>query len=66
MTIGCAWKQGRNFLAATWRASAACSRLVYRVSASDRDLLTKNIGLWFWFSSSLNKAALTEAFDTPR
>ena len=33
---------------------------VYRVSTSDRDLLMKNIGLYFWFSSSLNKAALIE------
>ena len=43
-----------------WGASAACSRRVYRVSASDMDLLTKNIGLYFRFSSSLNNVALTE------
>ena len=49
---------------ATRRASAVCSRWVYRVSASVRDLLMKNIGLCFWFSSSLNKAALTETSDT--
>ena len=39
---------------------------VYRVSTSDRDLLTKNIGLCFQFLSSLNKAALIEAFDTAK
>ena len=38
---------GRSFLAATWRASTACSRRVYRVSNLDRDFLTKNIGLIF-------------------
>ena len=39
---------------------------VYRVFALDRNLLTKNIGLCFQFSSSLNKVALTKAFDTAR
>ena len=41
-------------------------REVYCVSASDRDLFMKNIGLCFRFSSSFNKAALIEAFDTTR
>ena len=50
----------------TWRANAACSRQVYQVSALDRDLLTKNIGLCFRFSSSLNNAALTEIFETAK
>ena len=49
MTTGCAWKYGQSFLAATRRTNAAYSRLVYRVSISDRDLLTKNIGLFFGF-----------------
>ena len=34
--------------------------------ASDRNLLTKNTGLCFRFSSSLNKAALTETLETVR
>ena len=56
----------RSFLAATRRASAACLSRVYRVSASDRDLLTKNIGLFFQFSSSFNRVVLIEASDTAR
>ena len=39
---------------------------VFRVSSLDRDLITKNIGLYFRFSSSLNKVSLSEAFDTAR
>ena len=39
---------------------------VYRVSALDRDLLMKNIGLCFKFSSSLNKASLTKTSETAR
>ena len=39
---------------------------VYRISASDRDLLMKNIGLCFRFLFSLNKDALIEASDTAR
>ena len=50
----------------TRRASATCSRRVYRVVASDRDLLTKNIGFCFRFSSPLNKVALTETSETTR
>ena len=49
-----------------WRASAACSRRVYRVFSFAKDFLMKNIGLCFWFSSSLNKSALTETFDTTK
>ena len=57
---------GVKFLSYTQRANATCSRQVYRVFALDRDLLMKNIGLCFRFSSSLNRVALTEAFDTAR
>ena len=64
--MGCAWKYGRSFLVATWRANAACSRWLYRVSASAKDLLTKNTGLYFLFSSSLNRAALTEKSETTK
>ena len=53
-----------SFLAATQRASASCSRRVYRVSSLDKDFLTKNSSLCFWFSSSLNKAALIETSET--
>ena len=58
-------KVGMEFLAAT-RSASACSRRIYRVYASDRDLLTKNIGLYFRFSSSLNNAALTEVSKTAK
>ena len=58
--MGCAWKYGRSFLVATQRANAAYSRWLYWVSASAKDLLKKNTGLYFLFSSSLNKAALTK------
>ena len=64
--MGCAWKYGRSFLVATRRANAACSRWLYQVYASDKDLLTKNIGLFFLFSSSLNRAALTETSETAK
>ena len=65
-TMGCAWKYGRSFFVATQRANAACSRWLYRVSASAKDLLTKNIGLCFLFPSSLNRAVLTETSETSR
>ena len=55
-----------SFLTATWRTSVACSRRVHRVSTSNKDLLMKNTGFCFWFSSSLNKAALTETSETSR
>ena len=29
----------------------------------DRDFLTKNIGFYLWYSSSLNKAALTKILE---
>ena len=35
-------------------------------SAPNRDFLTKNIGLYFRFLSSLNKVALTEASNTAK
>ena len=54
---------GTKFLAATLRVSAACSRPVYWVSASDKDLLTKNIGLYSQYSSSLNKVVLIETSE---
>ena len=55
-----------KFSTATRKANAACSRRVYRVSTSDRDLLTKNTGLCFQFSSSLNKVVLTKTSETTR
>ena len=65
-TMGCDWKYGQSFFIATRRANAACSRWLYRVSASIKDFLTKNTGLCFLFSSSLNRAALTETYETPK
>ena len=62
----CAWKYGQSFLVATRRANAACSRWLYRVSASTKDLLTKNTSLCFLFSFSLNRAALTETSETAK
>ena len=56
----------RSLLAATQRARVAYLRRVDRVSASDRDFLTKNIGLCFRFLSSLNRGALIEASNTAR
>ena len=64
--MGCAWKYGRSFLVATRRVNVAYSRWLYRVSASANDLLTKNTGLCFLFSSSLNRAALTEISKTAK
>ena len=64
--IGCAWKYGRRFFVATWRANVACLRWLYRVSASTKDLLTKNTGLCFIFSSSLNRATLIKTFETAK
>ena len=49
-----------EFLAATLRANATCSRWVYQVSALDRHLLIKNMGFCYQGLSSLNKAALIE------
>ena len=65
-TMRCAWKYGRSFLAAIWRARAACSRWLYLVSASAKDLLMKNIGLCFPSSFSLNSAALTAISEIAR
>ena len=65
-TMGCAWKYGWSFLVATWRANAAYSRWLYWVFASAKDLVTKNTGLCFIFSSSLNKAALIETSETAK
>ena len=39
---------------------------MYRVSASAKDLLKKNTDLYFIFSSSLNRASLTETFETAK
>ena len=64
--MGCAWKYGRSFLVATRRANAACSRWLYQVSTSTKDLLTKNNGFGFPFSSSLNRATLTETSETAK
>ena len=65
-TMGCAWKNGRSFFVATRRANVACSRWLYRVSASVMDLLTKNTGHYFLFSSSFNRAAITETSETAK
>ena len=62
----CAWKYGRSFFVATRRANVACSRWLYWVSAPAKDLLTKNIGLCFLSSSSLNRATLTETSKTAK
>ena len=63
-TMGYSWKYGRSFIVATRRANVACSRWLYRVSTSGKDLLKKNIGLYFMFSSSLNRVALTKTSKT--
>ena len=62
--MGCAWNYGGSFFVATRRANVTCSRWLYRVSVSAKDLLTKNTSLCFLFSSSLNRAALTETSKT--
>ena len=61
--MGCAWKYGRSFFIPTRRANAAYSSWLYRVSVLAKDLLMKNIGLYFLFSSSLNRAALTDTSE---
>ena len=48
------------------RAKAACSRWVYLVSASVKDLLTNNTGLNFASPNSLNKAGLTAISEASR
>ena len=65
-TMGCAWKYRQSFLVATRRANVACSRWLYRVFASAKDLLRKNTGLCFRFTSSLNRAALIETSKTAK
>ena len=65
-TTGCAWKYGRSFLVATKRANAACSRWLYWVSESAKELRTKNTSLCFIFSVFLNRATLTETFETAK
>ena len=62
--MGCAWKYGGSFLVATQRAKVACSRWLYLVSTSAKDLLTKNTGLCLPSSFSLNRAALTVTSET--
>ena len=64
--MGCAWKYGRSFLFATRRVNAACLRWLYWISASVKNLLTQNTSLCFLFSSSLNRAALTETSETAK
>ena len=39
---------------------------MYLVSASAKDLLTKNTGLWLLSSQSLNKVALTATSETAK
>ena len=64
--MGCALKYGRSFFVATRRANATYSRWLYWVFASAKDLLTKNTGLYFLFSYSLNRAELIETSETAR
>ena len=64
--MGCAWKYGRSFLVATRRAKTTSSRWLYLVSASAKDLLTKNTGLCLPSSFSLNRAALTATSETDK
>ena len=64
--MGCAWKYGRSFLVATQRANAAYLRWLYRVSVSAKNLLTKNTGLCFIFSSFLNRAVLTKTSENAK
>ena len=64
--MGCAWKYGQSFFIATWRVNAACSRWMYRVSMSSKDLLTKNTGLFFLFLSSLIKSTLIKTSEAAR
>ena len=64
--MGCAWKYERSFLVTTRRAKAACSRWLYLVSASTKDLLTKNTGLCLPSLFSLNKVAFTATSETAR
>ena len=65
-TMGCAWKYGRSFLVATRRYNSTCSRWLYQFSTSPKDLLTKNAGLCFLFSSSMNRATLIETSETAK
>ena len=55
---------GVEFFGGYPEGQRACSRRVYRVSASDRDLLIKNMGFCCPCSFSLNKAALAETSET--
>ena len=48
------------------RSVNTTTRWVYLVSASVKDLLTKNTGLNFAFPYSLNRAALTAISDAAR
>ena len=65
-TMGCTWKYGRSFFVTTRRANVTCLRWLYLVSALVKDLLIKNTSLCLLFSSSLNRAALTETSETAR
>ena len=64
--MGCAWKYGRSFLVATRKAKATCSRWMYLVSVSAKDLLMKNTGLYLPSVFSLNRATLTATSETAR
>ena len=44
----------------------ACSRWVYPVFASAKDLLMKNTGLWLLSSQTLNNATLTATSETTK
>ena len=64
--MGCAWNYEQSFLVATRMANVACLRWLYQVSVSAKDLLMKNTGLFFLFSSSLNKATLIKTSETAK
>ena len=64
--MGCAWNYEQSFLVATRMANVACLRWLYQVSVSAKDLLMKNTGLCFLFSSSLNKATLIKTSETAK
>ena len=64
--MGCAWKYEISFLVATRRAKAVCSRWLYLISASAKDLLTKNTGLYLPSAFSLNRVTLTATSETAR
>ena len=57
---------GTKFFSSYLESKCHLLETVYRLSALDRDLLKKNIGHYFQFSSSLNNAVLTEISETAK